>query len=284
MPLRLVVALTLWSGSALAQAEFVGSYTWYEPSEDFGGFSGIEVSDDGTSMISISDRGWIAQATLTREDGVITGVTDLQFDPIRDRNGDRLPRYYDDSEGLARAADGTLYISFEANHRVARYKTATGPSELMARHPDFEGMQNNSSLEALAIDADGALYTLPERSGAVDRPFPVYRFADGAWSQPFGLRRDPPYLPTGADIGPDGKFYLLERHFTGLGFQTRVRRFAIDGSDEELLLETGPRVHDNLEGISVWRDASGALRLTMIADDNFRFLQSTQIVEYRLTD
>jgi hypothetical protein len=38
--------------------------------------------------------------------------------------------------------------------------------------------------------------------------------------------------------------------------------------------------HDNLEGLSVWRDTKGTIRLTMIADDNFYFFQTTEIVEY----
>jgi len=42
--------------------------------------------------------------------------------------------------------------------------------------------------------------------------------------------------------------------------------------------------HDNLEGVSVWRDADGALRATLVSDDNFRFLQQTEIVEYLLPD
>lgn len=39
--------------------------------------------------------------------------------------------------------------------------------------------------------------------------------------------------------------------------------------------------HDNLEGLSVWRDAQG-LRLTMVSDDNFMFFQRTEFVEYRV--
>lgn len=284
MSLRLVVALTLWASGALAQAEYIGSYTWNEPGEHFGGFSGIEVLEDGSRMIAITDRSWIAQAEIVREGDVITGITNFSFEAIKNPSGGPMPRFFDDSEGLARAEDGTLYISFEANHRVARYPQANGPSVPMPRDPDFEGMQNNSSLEALAIDKNGALYTLPERSGALDIPFPVYKFANGAWTQPFSLRRVPPFLPTGADIGPDGRLYLLERHFDGIGFQTQVRRFSITGEDEETLILTDPLEHDNLEGISVWRGAEGNLRLTLISDDNFRFFQRTEIVEYRLIE
>jgi len=75
---------------------------------------------------------------------------------------------------------------------------------------------------------------------------------------------------------------VLERDFVGLGFRSRVRRFAMDGTDEVTLLETGLLKHDNLEGISVWQDHE-ALVMTLISDDNFRGLQKTEIVEYLLT-
>lgn len=39
-------------------------------------------------------------------------------------------------------------------------------------------------------------------------------------------------------------------------------------------------MHDNLEGISVWQDPDGRIRLTMISDDNFMVFQRTEIVEY----
>ncbi len=54
--------------------------------------------------------------------------------------------------------------------------------------------------------------------------------------------------------------------------------------DETLLLETASGTYDNLEGVSVWRDAGGRLRATMISDDNFKFFQRTEIVEYALPD
>ena len=73
-------------------------------------------------------------------------------------------------------------------------------------------------------------------------------------------RRDGDFLVVDADFGPDGKLYVLERDFGWLGFRTRVRRFALgpDGlGDEVTLLETPFGELDNMEGISVWRDAAG---------------------------
>ena len=50
----------------------------------------------------------------------------------------------------------------------------------------------------------------------------------------------------------------------------------------EVLIQTNAGVHDNLEGLSVWRDRTGAIRLTMVSDDNFNLFQRTEIVEYIL--
>jgi len=40
----------------------------------------------------------------------------------------------------------------------------------------------------------------------------------------------------------------------------------------------------NLQGMSIWRDATGQLIATMISGDNFLSLQRTEIVEISLPD
>lgn len=271
------------AGSAGAETRLVGTYVWDIPEDTFGGFSGIEVTPDGSGFTALSDRGNYVRGTFTRQDGMITNVRAGPVTRLADSDGAALPHPRNDSEGLAIAADGQTYVSFESIHRIRVFPTLDSPSELLPAHPDFDAMQRNSSLEALAIGPDGALYTLPERSGAVQRPFPVYRYRDGTWDQPFAIPRRGAFLIVGADIGPDGRFYVLERDFTGFGFRSRVRRFDMAGGNEETLFETRTGTHDNLEGIAVWQDGPH-LRLTLIADDNFRFFQRTEIVEYELTD
>lgn len=76
---------------------------------------------------------------------------------------------------------------------------------------------------------------------------------------------------------------MLERHFTGVSFQSRVRRFNLDGTGETTVTETSNGAYDNLEGISVWADTNG-LRMTLVSDDNFKFFQRTEIVEYAISD
>ncbi|EYD73072.1 ABC-type cobalamin/Fe3+-siderophores transport system, ATPase component [Limimaricola hongkongensis DSM 17492] len=279
----MVLAALLLGGAPSQQpAAYIGSHVWSESAHGSGGFSAIET--DGTGFVAISDRARIVDGRFSRDaQGRITGVEILRSEPLRSGREGIMTGHLADSEGLAIGADGRRWISFEARARV---RSETGPNgpEVLSRPKAFERMQLNSALEALAIDTAGALYTIPERSGRIDRPFPVYRWQDGDWSIPFTIPRRDSFLVTGADFGPDGNFYLLERDFVGIGFRSRVRRFAPDGSGETVLLETGVGVHDNLEGLSVWRDDAGRIRLTMLSDDNFRFFQTTEFVEYALDE
>jgi hypothetical protein len=115
---------------------------------------------------------------------------------------------------------------------------------------------------------------------------PVYRYRAGKWDQTLTLPRTKGFDPVGADFGPDGRFYLLERGFHGiLGFSNRVRSFALGSNaftDERLEMQSAAGTHDNLEGIAVWQDKHGDIRLTMISDDNFFWAQRSEIVEYRV--
>lgn len=272
-----------------ARAEHIGTYTWHiEEDETFGGFSGIEISDDGSSFMILSDRATIRWGTISRDaQGHITAMQPAGQTWLRDFRGKRFQSgWTGDSEGLAVDANGTIWISFEGMARILRYDTPDSVAKPLDRPPAFDKLQKNSSLEALAVTADGTLLTLPERSGKLTRPFPIWRWRKGKWDQPFSVPRNGDWLPVGADIGPDGRFYLLERDFKGLlGFRSRVRRFDLSETgftNETVLLESHPLQYDNLEGISVWHDGQG-IRLTMISDDNFHFLQGTELVEYRVT-
>lgn len=263
-------------------ATYLGSYRWRDPAPYFGGFSGIDLAPNGRDMWLVSDRATLATGLLTRDAaGMITEAAIIEAVPIHDVDGLPMSANMSDSEGLALGPDGMVYISFEGQARIRFQQGLHGRPDILPRHPDFDTMQRNSSLEALAIGPDGAFYTMPERSGRIDRPFPVYRFRDGAWEQPFDIPRRDSFLIAGADIGPDNRLYIVERDFTGWGFRTRVRSFALDGSDEALHLETATGTHDNLEGITLWDDGT-ALRITMISDDNFKFFQRTELVEYSL--
>lgn len=282
--MRAAIALCLLTACADGTdtpARFLGAYTWQVENVRFGGFSAMHLSDDGIGVIAVSDRGMILRGRIERQDDAITGVQIDDFAAIR-TDLPAGPPSMRDSEGLAVAPDGTTYVSFEGITRVLRL-SPDGPATRLPDHPAFADLQANAALEALAIDAQGRLYTMPEKSGGLDLPFPVWRFDGTDWQTAFHITRDPGFLPVGADFGPDGRLYVLERGFNGIGFRSRVRRFDMPSSGTltgEVMFAAPVWRHDNLEGISVWRDEKDRTRLSMISDDNFFRLQRTEIVEY----
>lgn len=252
----------------------------------FGGFSGIEVQDHGTTLRLITDKGRMIDARMQREDGKLTAITNISWRKLRYINGIGVKGPFTDSEGLAITPDGRIFVTFENKHRLTEVDPATGVMTQQPTHPDFGSFTKNSGLEALAVHPDGRLFALPERSGNRAAPFNLYTFDGSAWQITGQLARRGPFLPVGADFDANGMLYLLERAATPLGFRSRIRRFDPDQSSQGdiTLLTTGPARFDNLEGISVWQDATGQTRLTLISDDNFLAIQRTQIVEYRVQE
>ncbi len=286
-----LIAAVLLAGPTGAVEEktstFVGSYVWHEAADWFGGFSALHVSDSGQSIMVLSDRATVVTASIERDSKRITGIEILGHWSVLSSKGRRLPGYTGDSEGIALAPDGGFFISFEGVHRLAYYPAPGTPAEVLPRPRNFQSLAHNGSFEALAIDKQGRLYTMTEESRTLRGDIPVYRWDGSKWSLPFVLPPRGDFLPVAADFGPDDRLYVLERDVSVIGFRSRLRRWSVDEDvpvDEEILFETGSGTHDNLEGLSVWRDDQNRLRATMISDDNFLALQRTELVEYLLPD
>ncbi|MFN3953850.1 MAG: esterase-like activity of phytase family protein [Pararhodobacter sp.] len=267
-------------------------FVWRERDARFGGFSALHLHDDRQHFLALSDRAWLYAGRLIRDaDEGITGVEVSAIHPVRGPDGAALRGPAGDSEGLALGSDGTLYIAFEggARTRVAAYAQPGGVARHLPRHPYFTRMPGNGALEALAIDSADRLHTLPETP--IDGAFPVFRFDTRGWQSDPGrnwqiighVPRRGSFAPVGADFGPDGNFYLLERQFRLPAFASRISRIRPGHWDRpETLVETRPGAFDNHEGISITRDARGRLCATTISDDNRFFLQRTEIAEFRL--
>lgn len=266
-------------------ASFLSSYHWTKERDGFGGYSAIVLTPDGAGFVILSDRAHLIEGTIFRHDGRIIGVRSSRMAQLDVPDALFVDPSVRDTEGLARDRQGRLYVSVESTNRVL-HRDGDGMWTALPDNPEIRSLPNNRGLEALAISEDGTIFALPEVSNDMRAPFPVFRFRHGmGWDKPMSITRKDGFLPVGADVGPDGNLYVLERGFGGFGFSSRVRRFELgegENLDGETLLTTEPRRHDNLEGISVWTAADGTLRLTMISDDNFLFLQKTEIVEYAL--
>jgi hypothetical protein len=269
------------AGASMAFSATAESFFWYDRASWFGGFSAIEVTDDGRGFVALSDRGRIVEGQFVRDPaGRILDMVVDRHDALRDVAGRQLGGAMDDSEGLAIGSDGRIFVSFEGVARVRVERAPGAPPVDLPRDPTFDAFESNRSFEALAVTPQGAILVIPEEVPA-GGDYPVWRFDGNGWDIAFRVPRDGSYQPVGADVGPDGLLYLLERDVTGLGFRSRVRVFGLDGDGGATIYESRAGLHDNLEGISVWSDG-GAVVMTMIADDNFRFFQRTEVVELRL--
>lgn len=282
------VAVLLLSGCAASSdaqtARLSSQVEWNGRGAAFGGLSGLLIAPDGGSLLTVSDKGLLIEADLTRRaDCRLTGVREIARIRLRDPDGVEQFDKQADAESLARRGDDLL-IALEGRNTIWRLATNDALPVPLDVPPGITALQFNSGIEALASTPDGTLYAIPERSGALERPFPVFRLRGDVWDDLLQIPRDPPFMPTGADIGPDGRLYVLERDFTGIGFRAQVRSFAVGDALEDMRRVLAPvSTLDNAEGIGVWRDARGQLRMTIISDDNFIFLQRTLISEYILS-
>ncbi|MBL4813456.1 MAG: esterase-like activity of phytase family protein [Rhodobacteraceae bacterium] len=129
-------------------------------------------------------------------------------------------------------------MSFETRPRIRLEGIDGQPPRELPRPPRQAGLHPNATYEALAFAPDGTLYTLPEGSPSYMTGFPVFQYTGGVWIQAFTLPPIDGFKPTGADFGPDGRLYILERAFSGLGFRTQVRRMLPNGTEQEVLIET----------------------------------------------
>lgn len=254
----------------------------------FGGLSGLLVSADGAAAVLVSDRGTLFRAALDRRAGALSGLGAVEAFALRDTTGEPVAGADRDAEGLAAWPDGGLLVSFEGHHRLWRYPAAGGAARRVAAPDAVPRLPVNGGVEALATEASGAVFAVPETppgGGA----FPVWRRdpASGEWTEGRWPLRGA-FRPTGADIGPDGRLYLLERDFGWLGgWSMRLSRADL-ASWPDLAPQTLVTVRqggiDNMEGVAVWRDGAGRLRALLVSDDNFHPLQRTLLLELALPD
>lgn len=257
-----------------------------------GGWSGIDVSPDGTRFFAVTDAGRSTSGRLLRDGGVLVGIDAPPPRRLPGLRGQPTIRESDDSEGIdVDWETGEVWISFEGFARLRRYAPPDMAAHWLPDLPREFLPRKNRGFEALARDDAGDAYTLPEQPASGYGPmtvYPLYRLdaRSGTWAVATRLTHDRDWLSTGADFGPDGALYLLERRFLGVAFAARIRRFDLRSvagllhGDEVWRSSLGR--YGNLEGLGLWRDAEGHLRAVMVADDNHRAWQRGQIVEVTL--
>ncbi|ABS63327.1 conserved hypothetical protein [Parvibaculum lavamentivorans DS-1] len=302
----------LWNPDDRAETQ-AGKLTWAggiaitSPLKEFGGWSGLAVSGDGTTLLSVSDEGrWFSAMLLYDERGRLSGMAEGRIAPMLGLDGEPLAgKALGDAESLVLDVGpgdpliGDAYVGFERAHRIWRYDLANEgfaarPEQLLTqRH--FGRLNPNGGIESLELlppsAPDRAPRILAITEDSLDPRGHIKAFiADGRKISRFAVKQREPYKPTDAALLPNGDLLLLERRFSmlaGVGMQLRLIRgedikedAVVDG---EVLIDVGQRYSiDNMEGLAVREDGNGDLLLYMISDDNFNPLQRTLLLMFRL--
>lgn len=286
--------------------EWIGGLEIESRHPEFGGLSGIVTTNGGRDLLMISDTGfWASARLLTDADGRPTGIADFAMAPMRGEGGRSLADAAD-SEGLSirnGPSGAEAFVSFEVDNRVLRFDLASRDSRglpaaagepLPNRPADFSRLRWSGGLEAVAAVPLGhplgatavAIAEKPIHGETDNRGF----ILGGPKAGGFTIRRRDDFEITDATFLPQGDLLILERRLSPLsGVSARIRRIAVNDIvpgaivDGRILLDAGMMSQiDNMEGLALDRDASGATILTLISDDNHSILQRTLLLRFRL--
>ena len=254
---------------------------------NFGGLSGISMSDDGKFFVAISDRANYFKGRTIRDDAKkLVDLKILERGKILDSKGRELSGKNTDSESIIRSKDDGYYVSFESNNRIMFHPKLSEPGQFLPKHVDFQRLRYNDGIEALAVNTSGQVYAIPEMPPNGDKFHPIYKFRENKWQLITTVQIGDDFKVSEAEFIDDNNLILLERKFTFLdGFKIRIRRLIFDQDkikSTQILLESDPWEFFNLEGLSKWQDEHGNTYITLVSDNQFSPLLKTEIREFQV--
>ena len=285
--------------SAMQQAgelDYRGGVALRSTDARFGGFSGLHVSTDGSTLLAISDRGaWLRLALSYDGAGRLVGAERGEMGALIGENGRPLVGTEGDAEALAVLADGSMLVAFERRHRILHYPEASPPfSKPPVPFPLPEGAEDapaNAGLKALAHVGRGFLVTIAERMTVGGGALAAWVGRGGVW-EPFGYVRKPGMRVTDAALLPAGDLLVLEHRYSAAsGSVVRFVRVARNSiaprqrvEGRELALLEPPLTTENFEGVAIRRGEGREALIYVISDDNFNPLQRTLLMMFALKE
>jgi hypothetical protein len=279
----------------IGSLDFLAGFALHGHTSQWGGWSGMTISPDGSRLSAISDIGsWLVLDLRHDASGRLTGIGAASMWPVLDRQGHPFEsKSWEDAEALARDRDGSLLVAFEHLHRIWRYpRDITGralPVPVDAPAAILQ-LPANTGIEAMTVLGDGTLLLVSENGLPGEPDIAAWLGRPGAWSR-LTLARSGSLTVSEATLLPSGDVLLVERDFTYLGAAIVVRlsvvpRAAIRPGARlvgRTLAEIAPPLTvDNFEAAAVRTAPDGATLIYLMSDDNQSFLQRTLLFQLRL--
>jgi len=281
-------------GATYGKLVFLGGVTLSSRDKDFGGLSGLRLSDDGRRFTAISDRGNWFRGAIAYDGATPTGVSGVVRSPIVGPRGPLPGRRGADTESLD-IRGGSAWIASERVHEVLRFALdadgRAGAGRLIKLPKAVGGAPSNAGYEAIATLSSGALMMIGEKY--LDAAGNNRAFVVGTRTPfEFTVKRTEDFSPTDVARLPGGGFVLLERRYVPpLSLSVRMRRLSeadvkagtvVDGP--VLMEATLSQAIDNLEGVATHRGADGRTVITAVSDDNFSGFQRTVLLQFALPE
>ena len=289
------------SDQSAGKLTFLSGLEIESDNENFGGLSGLRITDGGTRFYSVSDQGhWVTGEILRDEKNNITKLTRGDLSCLCRANGQPYGgKHWGDAEGVEVKGD-KAFVVFERLNRINHYDLKSDhllgpPAQATTSFKPFN-IHYSKGLEAMAQAPSssplaGKFIAIAEESldaKSNNRGF----IADEKTIEEFSVKRTDDYSITDATFLSNGDLLILERRFgLSIGIGTRIR--LIDRNDikpgalikGKTIMEAGltSRI-DNMEGITTWQTATGETRIVILSDDNYSRLQRTLLLEFRLND
>ncbi|MGJ3232534.1 MAG: esterase-like activity of phytase family protein [Oceanicaulis sp.] len=279
---------------------YAGGLVLTSETQGFGGWSALELNEDGSRLLALSDSGVWMRARLEVEDGSPAGLAEIRLAPVLGPDGAPLAGDRADAEGLAPLGDGRYAVSFERDHRIAVFELGadwsgidTAVETAFPAPPGADRLRANAGIEALAADAE-RLYAGVEDPLVSGQPHTLWvydRTALGAPPRALQLALEPGFGLTALTIGPDGALYLVERFWAReVGNRIHISRLSADQlaaaggaplTPERLATLSPDMTVDNIEA-AAFAEIDGAPMLILMSDDNFNAEQRTLLLAFRL--
>ena len=283
--------------------EWRGGLELASDDERIGGLSSLELSNDGTKLLAVSDRGFWLKADLLYTDGHLSGLDNPAMASILGPDGKPYKgKVRNDAEALAGwepgKIDGKVIVGFESRTRAgqfdlgrngfkARFKDLMLPKEAVKGPP-------NKELESIGRFATGPLAgsILAISELNLDSTGDIRAFVwGGKKAFDFSIKQFEDYAITDLAILPDGDIITVERSFSSTTLpgmavrRIRTEDIVADGAVSPTLIFSGRMPFyriDNMEGIAV-SELNGETRITIVSDNNYRpEFQRTLLLQFAL--
>lgn len=283
--------------------EWRGGIELASDDERFGGLSSLELSQDGSGLLAVTDRGLWFKAELTYTDGHLSGLRAPVMAPLLGSDGKPFNgKMRSDAEALAgwepMRIDGKVIVGFESRARAGLYDL--GKNGFKARFKDLKLPKeaakgpSNRELESIGRFASGPLagsiLAISELNKDENGDIRAFVWG-GKKAFGFSIKQFEDYAITDLAILPDGDVLTVERSFTGTNLPgMAIRRIKTEdivagGAVAPSLVFSGRMPFyriDNMEGIAVSK-LNGETRVTVVSDNNFRpEFQRTLLLQFAL--